>query len=163
MPQNVAPPPRSCCYSASLPIRSEKTHEITTDEIDTIFDEEGSNVEVLNKLKLVIDSQESQNHLVSFLLSKHAREPTTWIRFISAVNDLEATTEGKNEKSQKLEKIYNLFILRNSKFHLTGFHHKHLTSSPKRAKQETLFKLRDVVLLELLKQPMVTEFLKNTE
>jgi hypothetical protein len=114
----------------------------------------------LVKLEMALKDRDIRNELINQLLSAHSYG-TVRVRFISAVLDYERTSNS-TEKSAKAKQICALFVQEGSKFHLPGIPLDAETDM-ERTKFRKLVLLKEMTLRELLKNPVVIQYLLDAE
>jgi len=114
----------------------------------------------LSKLESYLQDRELRDEIINQLLSAHSDGPVK-IRFVSAVNDYQNTPD-QIVKQKKARNIVAVFVQEGSKFHLPDIpiaYEQDLVKS----RFKNLLLLKELMLRELLKNPIVTQFLKSAE
>jgi hypothetical protein len=112
------------------------------------------------KLETALKDREIRNELINQLLSAHS-DGTVRVRFISAVLDYERTSNSV-DKIAKAKQICALFVQEGSKFHLPGIPID-AENEMERTKFRKLVLLKEIMLRELLKNPLVVQYMKAAE
>jgi hypothetical protein len=102
-----------------------------------------------------------REQLVDVLLASHVDGGNTKVRFISAVNDYEKTTN-KSEKANKARKIISTFIQKDATFSIATLSLDYDVDVNANG-ELVLFHARSQVTFELLSSPIVLDFLRSLE
>jgi hypothetical protein len=110
------------------------------------------------KLDDILSNAELRSNLIDRLLAEHS-DDVKKIRFLCGINEMLRTSDRK-ARSAKATKLISLFVKDDSRFHVEGIpsvcvkdllHHRY----------QAFYAVRDQLMMELLKNPVVLEILLN--
>jgi hypothetical protein len=143
--------------------KSAEVMGIEAPPLDEVVIQQKDHIICVEYLEKIVKSSHYKNDLVDRLLGEHFGQVTIWVHFVSAVLELRNTKEWKR-RQQKSRLIMKLFIVKGSKYRLSGINYS--TDDIRmvmRRKFSLSFlpKLMLVVEKELLKNRIVIDFLQE--
>jgi len=114
---------------------------------------------LMDRFQKVVLDRELREPLVEQLLASHSDGGSAKIRFVTAVNEYERTTN-KNEKIAKGRKIMSVFIQRDGIFQLSGLRVEDQDST---SELDNLLLIRTGISAELISNPIIKSYLESLD